>query len=137
MVKKVLIVGLFLGGGYLFIKKILPIITKGSSITNEANLQSIEDILAEEERKTREAEKEISDKLLRTYGTTNLDEVSLNTLIGNIDPETIIGKNQFGIPILKGFDENKFLSDGKPKYKYENGVLKYLCDDDSYSINCR
>ena len=76
MVKKVLIAGLFLGGGYLFIKKILPNFTKKEFQTDT---MSIEERLAEEERKARELEKELADKLRKTliskYGTIDANKL--------------------------------------------------------------
>lgn len=68
MIKKVLIAGLFLGGGYYFIKKILPNITKKEF---QADTMSIEERLAEEERKARELAKKVQDQLIKKFGTAD------------------------------------------------------------------
>jgi len=68
MIKKVLIAGLFLGGGYYFIKKILPNITKKEF---QADTMSIEERLAEEERKARELAKKVKDQLIKKFGTAD------------------------------------------------------------------
>jgi len=59
MIKKVLIVGLFLGGGYILIKKILPTFTNKSSDL-DVDSMSIEERIAEEERKQREIAKKVT-----------------------------------------------------------------------------
>jgi len=66
MIKKVLIAGLFLGGGYYFIKKILPNITKKEF---QADTMSIEERLAEEERKAREIAEKVRKTLISKFGT--------------------------------------------------------------------
>jgi len=66
MIKKVLIAGLFLGGGYYFIKKILPNITKKEF---KADTMSIEERLAEEERKAKEIAEKVRKTLISKFGT--------------------------------------------------------------------
>ena len=66
MIKKVLIAGLFLGGGYYFIKKILPNFTKKEF---QADTMSIEERLAEEERKAREIAEKVRKTLISKFGT--------------------------------------------------------------------
>ena len=66
MIKKVLIAGLFLGGGYYFIKKLLPNITKKEF---QADTTSIEERLAEEERKAREIAEKVRKTLISKFGT--------------------------------------------------------------------
>ena len=68
MIKKVLIAGLFLGGGYYLIKKILPNITKKEF---QADTMSIEERLAEEERKARELAKKVQEQLIKKFGTAD------------------------------------------------------------------
>ena len=66
MIKKVLIAGLFLGGGYYFIKKILPNITKKEF---KEDTMSIEERLAEEERKAKEIAEKVRKTLISKFGT--------------------------------------------------------------------
>ena len=66
MIKKVLIAGLCLGGGYYFIKKILPNITKKEF---KADTMSIEERLAEEERKAKEIAEKVRKTLISKFGT--------------------------------------------------------------------
>ena len=61
MIKKVLVGGIFLVGGYFLIKKLLPNITKKEF---QADTMSIEERLAEEERLRLLEEKKIRQKLL-------------------------------------------------------------------------
>ena len=68
MVKKIVIAGLFLGGGYYFIKKILPNFTKKEF---QADTMSIEERLAEEERKARELADKVRKTLISKYGTAD------------------------------------------------------------------
>ena len=70
MVKKVLIAGLFLGGGYYFIKKILPTFTRKSTDL-DVDTMSIEERLAEEERKARELAKKVQEQLIKKFGTAD------------------------------------------------------------------
>ena len=95
MIKKVLIAGLFLGGGYLFIKKILPqFVDKSKSF--DVDTISIEDRIAEEERKQREVAKKVKEQLIKKFGTT--DPKALNRIqtyygtgvdFDNLTPEQI------------------------------------------------
>tara|TARA_R110001632_G_scaffold204166_2_gene327607 strand:+ start:300 stop:704 length:405 start_codon:yes stop_codon:yes gene_type:complete len=66
MIKKLIITGLFLGGGYYFIKKILPNFTKKEF---QADTMSIEERLAEEERKAREIGEKVRKTLISKFGT--------------------------------------------------------------------
>ena len=68
MVKKIVIAGLFLGGGYYFIKKILPNFTKKEF---QADTMSIEERLAEEERKARELADKVRKTLISKFGTAD------------------------------------------------------------------
>jgi len=95
MIKKVLIVGLFLGGGYLFIKKILPqFVGKNNSL--DVDTTSVDDAIAEEERKQRELAKKVQEQLKKKFGTT--DPKALNRIqtyygtgvdFDNLTPEQI------------------------------------------------
>ena len=134
MIKKVLIAGLFLGGGYYFIKNILPNFTKDEF---NLNTMSIEERLAEEERLRLLEKQKVKDDLIDKYGTTDITNLDLNQIIGAVATSDIWAIDNFGIPYLKEFDGNKYVSDGKPKYRYEDNVLKYLCEDNSYSVSCR
>ena len=93
MIKKVLIAGLFLGGGYYLIKKILPNITKKEF---QADTMSIEERLAEEERKARELAKKVQEQLIKKFGTADPKALSrIQTYYGkgvdfdNLTPEQI------------------------------------------------
>jgi len=66
MIKKVLIAGLFLGGGYYFINKILPNFTKKEF---KADTISIEERLAEEERKAKAIAEKVRKTLISKFGT--------------------------------------------------------------------
>ena len=72
MIKKVLIAGLFLGGGYYFINKILPNFTK-----DEFNLDtmSIEERLALEEKLARERAEKIRQAFIRKVGTADPEKL--------------------------------------------------------------
>ena len=77
MIKKVIIASLFLGGGYLFIKKILPNFTKKEF---QVDTTSIEERLAEEERLRKKQAEDIRKSLVRKFGTDkNLND--LNTIM--------------------------------------------------------
>lgn len=95
MIKKVLIVGLFLGGGYLFIKKVLPQFV-GKSNSLDVDITSVDDAIAEEERKQRELAKKVQEQLKKKFGTT--DPKALNRIqtyygtgvdFDNLTPEQI------------------------------------------------
>jgi hypothetical protein len=68
MIKKILIGGLFLGGGYYFIKKILPNFTKKEF---QADTMSIEERLALEEKQARELAEKVRKTLISKYGTAD------------------------------------------------------------------
>jgi len=68
MIKKVLIAGLFLGGGYYFIKKILPNFTKKEF---QADTMSIEERLALEEKQAKELADKVRKTLISKYGTAD------------------------------------------------------------------
>ena len=68
MIKKVLIVSLFIGGGYYFIKKILPTFTKKNTDL-DVDTMSIEERLADEERKAKELAEKVRKTLISKYGT--------------------------------------------------------------------
>ncbi len=70
MLKKIVIAGLFLGGGYYFIKKILPNFTKKNTDL-DVDTMSIEERLAEEERKARELAKKVQEQLIKKFGTAD------------------------------------------------------------------
>ena len=72
MIKKLIITGLFLGGGYYFIKKILPNFTKKEF---QADTMSIEERLAEEERKARELADKVRKTLISKYGTADANKL--------------------------------------------------------------
>jgi len=95
MIKKLLIVSLFLGGGYIFIKKILPTFTNKSSDL-DVDSMSIEERIAEEERKQRELAKKVQEQLIKKFGTA--DPKALNRIqtyygtgvdFDNLTPEQI------------------------------------------------
>jgi len=95
MIKKVLIVGLFLGGGYLFIKKVLPQFV-GKSNSLDVDTTSVDEAIAEEERKQREVAKKVQEQLKKKFGTT--DPKALNRIqtyygtgvdFDNLTPEQI------------------------------------------------
>ena len=96
MIKKVLIAGLFIGGGYLFIKKILPNFTRKSTDL-DVDTMSIEERLAEEERKARELGKKVKEQLIKKFGTADpkkLNDIKTymfapNINFDNITPEQI------------------------------------------------
>jgi len=64
MIKRILVVGLFLGGGYLFIKKILPVFT-GKEF--DFGVESLEDRLARERQEVLDKYGDLS-KVSGTYG---------------------------------------------------------------------
>lgn len=64
MVKKIVIAGLFLGGGYFLIKKLLPTFNKKNTDL-EVNTMSIEERLALEEKKAREFSRKAAENLRR------------------------------------------------------------------------
>jgi len=68
MIKKILIAGLFLGGGYYFIKKILPNFTKKEF---QADTMSIEERLALEEKQAKELADKVRKTLISKYGTAD------------------------------------------------------------------
>jgi hypothetical protein len=68
MIKKILIGGLFLGGGYYFIKKILPNFTKKEF---QADTMSIEERLALEEKQARELAEKVRKTSISKYGTAD------------------------------------------------------------------
>ena len=72
MIKKVLIAGLFLGGGYYFVKNILPNFTKKEF---QADTMSIEERLAEEERKAREIAEKVRQALIKKVGTADPEKL--------------------------------------------------------------
>jgi hypothetical protein len=65
MIKRILVVGLFLGGGYLFIKKILPVFT-GKEF--DFGVESLEDRLARERQEQLEKYGDLQKNVNRTYG---------------------------------------------------------------------
>jgi len=65
MIKRILVVGLFLGGGYLFIKKILPVVT-GKEF--DFGVESLEDRLARERQEQLEKYGDLQKNVNRTYG---------------------------------------------------------------------
>ena len=77
MIKKVLIAGLFLGGGIYAIRKLLPKLQKQEY---KADTISIEEIIAEEERLRKKQAEDIRKSLVRKFGTDkNLND--LNTIM--------------------------------------------------------
>lgn len=67
MIRKLVIVSLFLGGGFIFIKKILPTLTnRGEDLDYDA--MTIEERIAEEERKQRELAKKVQESLKKKFG---------------------------------------------------------------------
>ena len=64
MIKRILVVGLFLGGGYLFIKKILPVFT-GKEF--DFGVESYEDRLARERQEVLDKYGDLT-KVSGTYG---------------------------------------------------------------------
>ena len=77
MIKKVLVLGVFLGGGYYFIKKVLPKLTKN---TYDLDTLSIDERVALEERKRAEFEKKMRDNFERKLGTRNPENYSASEL---------------------------------------------------------
>ncbi len=91
MIKKLFIVSLFLGGGYVFIKKILPTFTK-SSDDFELDGMTIEERIAEEERKQRELAKKVQEQLKKKFGTTDpnkLNDIKTYMFSADIDFENL------------------------------------------------
>jgi len=95
MIKKVLVVGLFLGGGYFLIKKLLPTFMKKSTDL-DVDTMTIDERLAEEERKAKEVAKKVQEQLKKKFGTT--DPKALNRIqtyygkgvdFDNLTPEQI------------------------------------------------
>jgi len=68
MIKKVLIAGLFLGGGIYAIRKLLPNFTKKEF---QADTMSIEERLALEEKLARERAEKIRQALIKKFGTAD------------------------------------------------------------------
>ena len=73
MIKKVLIAGLFLGGGYYFIKKILPNFTKKEF---QADTMSIEERLALEEKQAKELADKVRKTLISKFGTDDPNKLN-------------------------------------------------------------
>ena len=80
MIKKVLVVGLFLGGGYLFIKKILPSFV-GESKSLDADTMSADEIFALKEKERAEFEKKMRDTFQDKFGTRNPENYSDTELL--------------------------------------------------------
>lgn len=72
MMKKILIAGLFLGGGYYFIKNILPKFTKDEF---DLNTMSIEERLALEEKLARERAEKIRQTFIKKVGTADPEKL--------------------------------------------------------------
>lgn len=70
--KKILIAGLFLGGGYYFIKNILPKFTKDEF---DLNTMSIEERLALEEKLARERAEKIRQTFIKKVGTADPEKL--------------------------------------------------------------
>lgn len=89
MIKKILIGGLFLGGGYYFIKKILPNFTKKEF---QADTMSIEERLALEEKLARERAEKVRQALIKKFGTADpnkLKDIKTYMFSANIDFENL------------------------------------------------
>tara|TARA_Y100000385_G_scaffold226837_1_gene237565 strand:- start:1572 stop:1985 length:414 start_codon:yes stop_codon:yes gene_type:complete len=80
MIKKVLVVGLFLGGGYLFIKKILPSLV-GKSKSLDIDTMSADEIFAQKEKERAEFEKKMRDTFQDKFGTRNPENYSDSELL--------------------------------------------------------
>ena len=70
MIKKVLIAGLFLGGGLYFIKKILPLTSK-SLPSNKVEKLSVEEVIEKEKAKQDRYNMELQNNITQT-GLYNL-----------------------------------------------------------------
>jgi len=78
VIKKILIGGVFIVGGYYLIKKLLPEFhTKYLQI----NTKSADDVFAEKEKKRAEFEKKMRDNFERRLGTRNPEKYSQSELI--------------------------------------------------------
>ena len=83
MIKKVIIAGIFLGGGIFFIKKILPLISSNSNNKDsDLVLKNLDDTWEEQDRLRREREERIRKDIIDKFGSLN---PSTNDLISAVD----------------------------------------------------
>ena len=83
MIKKVIIAGIFLGGGIFFIKKILPLISSNSNNKDsDLVLKNLDDTWEEQDRLRREMQERIKKAFISKYGSLN---PSTNDLMYSLD----------------------------------------------------
>jgi hypothetical protein len=108
MIKKVLVAGIFLGGGYLLIKKILPNFTKKEF---KAETTSIEDAFAQAERDRAEAGRLASESIKRQYGDKDLTDINTFLYAPNLDFNSLTIES-----LNKMFANFKWTPEMKAKY---------------------
>ena len=113
MIKKVLIAGLFLGGGILFIKKILPLI-KSSSKSKDLEVKSIDDAYSEADENMREAGRKASEAIKRQYGDQDLTDINTFLFAPNLNYKDLSPE------WLASFKENMALND--VQYKWDEAT---------------
>ena len=106
MIKKIIIGGVFIVGGYYLIKKLLP---EFHTKYLQLNTKSADDIFLEKEKKRAEFEKKMRDNFERRLGTRNPENYSQSELL----------KKMMFAPDFK-YDENgKLILDGS---KFNFGI---------------
>ena len=99
MIKKILIGGVFIVGGYYLIKKLLP---EFHAKYLQLNIKSADDVFAEKEKVRAEFEKKMRDGFERKFGTRNPENYSQSEFL----------KKMMFAPDFK-YDENgKLILDG-------------------------
>tara|TARA_R110000787_G_scaffold151977_6_gene265679 strand:+ start:79 stop:438 length:360 start_codon:yes stop_codon:yes gene_type:complete len=86
MIKKVLIAGLFLGGGYFLIKKLLPNFEKEKF---KAETTSIEDAIAQAERDMAEAGRIASEGIRKKFGNQDLNDIKTWMFAPNLNYDAL------------------------------------------------
>ena len=112
MIKKVLIAGLFLGGGYFLIKKLLPTFNKKNTDLG-VNTMSIEERIAEEERKNRELGKKVQEQLDKKFGkNADLNDIKTFMYAPNIDFDNLTPEQIANIKSSIDSSMSKFFPNG-------------------------
>jgi|TARA_B110000967_G_scaffold95584_1_gene98200 hypothetical protein len=88
MVKKIVIAGLFLGGGVLFIKKILPLINSNSK-NKDLELKNIDDAWLEADENMRRVGRETAEAIKRKYGDQDLTDINTFLYAPNLNFDSL------------------------------------------------
>ena len=112
MIKKLIITGLFLGGGYFLIKKLLPTFNKKNTDLG-VNTMSIEERIAEEERKNRELGKKVQEQLDKKFGkNADLNDIKTFMYAPNIDFDNLTPEQIANIKSSIDSSMSKFFPNG-------------------------